>query len=152
MTKATFVRSGGGLFPVDEDAVNVMNGLKTRQQVLIEVSKPRSVRQHRLFFKLLHHVTESGAWEYDVETLLTWVKYKLGRVEAFQDPVTGRMLYRPGSISFGSMKQDEFKPFFDRAVYALCTDILGVDDWEGLRNEIIDMVDRPSSSATRSAA
>ena len=150
MTKAVFRKNGYGLWAMCDESRKVMASIKDQKEVMVSVHAPRNPKHHRMFFALLNKVVESGAWgdgneeEYgidgSVDSLLLWVKFRLAHVDMVV--VNGVRKYAPRSINFESMSQDKFRPFFDRAVYYLCSDIIGTDDWEKVRDEIVEMIDQ----------
>ena len=140
-TKALFHKAKGALHPVTDDARDVMRALADGSDVMVTVTAPRNPKHHRLFFALLKRIVDSGAWPYDVDSLLEWIKYRVGHVRVLD--VGGRRYVTPKSIAFASMGQDKFRRFFERAVYHLSTEILGDPNWESLRDEIIAAVDGP---------
>lgn len=118
-------------------------GLVGDREVIATVKGARNPRHHRLFFKALAIVNESGAWAGDqsigapdtVDGLLKWIKKELGHydvhVSVDENDPSRSVVYREfRSISFESMAQAEFAEFFDRACTVLCRDLLGSDDWK----------------------
>lgn len=144
-TKATFIRGfhpkiGAYLVPTSQDGQEMLAAMKADKEVLVNVHVPRNVRHHRMLFSLLNHVIEGGAWEGDTESLLDAIKIATGHVDRIFG-MDGRPYYKTRSINFASMSQDQFKRFFDRAVYYVSTRLLGSDDWEALRDEIIEITE-----------
>lgn len=145
MSKATFIRGfhpkiGAYLVPTSQDGQEMLAAMKADKEVMVQVHVPRNARFHRMFFALLNHVIEGGAWEGDTDSLLDAIKIATGYVDRIIG-MDGRVYYRPRSIKFESLPQDQFKRFFNRAVYYVSTRLLGSDDWEALRDEIIEITD-----------
>lgn len=140
MGKAAFIEREGGLFPLDADGREMVAAVKGKR-VLVTAHAPRNLQHHRLLFALLRRICESGAWEGDEETLLEWLKIGTHHVRTVVGP-NGKPYYVPESISFESMPQDKFRRFFDRAVYLICSRLLDREDWEWLRKEITESVEK----------
>lgn len=139
MTKAAFIERGGGLFPLDADGQEMVQAVKGKR-VMVSAHAPRNLQHHRLLFALLRRICEAGAWDGTEETLLEWLKIGTSLVRTVVGP-DGKVYYVPDSISFESMSQDKFRRFFDRAVYLICSRLLGREDWEWLRDEVVEAVD-----------
>lgn len=148
MTKALFRKSAAGLFPTDDESRELLRSIKEGAEVMVTAKVPRNPKHHRLLFKMLQKVAESGAWDYDVDALLEWVKHRVGHVRVIE--VAGKRYVRTKSINFESMGQTEFRKFFERAVFYISTEILGAQDWKQLHDEFVQMADGPQ--AERGAA
>jgi len=144
MTRAVFAKvltnAGPALVPMDDDGRDMLAAWKEGKQCMADVHVPRSPRHHRMLFALMKRCIDGGAWEGSTDTLLDWIKYATGNVRTTVDH-NGQVHYAPASIAFASMDQAGFREFFDRAVAAVCTRLLGDEDWEKVRDEIIEIVD-----------
>ncbi|PSM18255.1 DUF1367 family protein [Nitratireductor sp. StC3] len=144
MAKAVFqkVMTGVGpaLVPTDDDGRDILAAWKSDRQCLLDIHTPRNPRHHRMIFLLMKRCIDGGAWEAGTDSLLDWIKFATGHVRTAVDH-NGRAHYAPASIAFASMDQSSFVQFFDRAVHAVCSRLLGDDDWEKVRDEIIEIVD-----------
>lgn len=135
-TKVVMRKIGRGLVAEDQTSRDFLAAIKNGTEVTVQIKAPRNPVHHRLFMKLLSMIVEAGAWPYDVDSLLIWCKFRLGHVKRFS--VGNRTFTVPKSIAFEEMGQPEFKKFFDRAIFYLCEEIIGTEDWESLRNEVLD--------------
>jgi len=149
MSKAAFMERDGGLFPMDNDGREMVAAVKGKR-VMASFHAPRNIRHHRLLFALLRRVSESGAWQGDEDTLLDWLKIGTHLVRTVVGP-DGKVYYVPQSIAFESMSQDRFRAWFDRAIWLICTRLLGREDWEWLRDEISEAVDGGLTERARAA-
>jgi hypothetical protein len=150
MTKAAFIKRDGALWPMDDDGRELMAAMANDKRVLVNVHAPRNLIHHRLLFYLLKRVCESGAWQGDEDTLLEWLKIGCRHTRTVVGP-DGKPYYVPESISFESMPQDKFRRFFDRAVYLICSKLLGREDWKWLRDEIHKAVEGDLPERMRAA-
>lgn len=140
MTRAAFLPRDGALVPLDDDGRAAVAALKPGRAVLVTIRAPRNVRHHRLLFRLLSMVIDGGAWEGNRDSLLDYVKVESHHVRTVISRRYG-VVYIPKSIAFEAMAQDEFRAWFDRAVYVICHRLLDREDWEAVRDEIVAAVD-----------
>jgi hypothetical protein len=128
------------LLPCDQDGVEMLRAMKIGKECLAEIHTPRNPSHHRMIFLLLRKAIDAGAWEGDEDNLLDWLKYATGHVRTTIDH-NGNPHYVPKSIAFASMDQAAFSRWFDRAVFAVCHRLLETDEWEAVRDEVIEIVD-----------
>ena len=127
-------KEGRVLVAEDARSIGRLAKIKDGKEVLVEVTTPRNPKHQRLFEVLITKVAESGAWELSREALRDWCKFRTGHVNKFE--IDGKLWVTPKSISPASMTQADFKEFFDRAIFYICREILGTDEWDTLRNEV----------------
>jgi hypothetical protein len=137
--KAVFRKSGlSSLTPVDHAAVHALSKIKPDQQVLCEIKRPRNIRQHRLWWALMQKIADNMDGDFSAETVCQVIKIRAGHVQVVRTR-TGEV-FIPKSISFGSMPQDEFSAFMERAIGVICTDILPGLSSDDLRREISEII------------
>jgi hypothetical protein len=136
--KIQLVKHLGGLRPVDDIGTQALSRLKQGDVVMVEYSRPRNPRHHRLFFALLNIVANNSPHYDDPEQVLLALKIATGHVVphiAFD----GKTYMVPQSIAFNKMDQDAFDRFFDKCVDIVVRRFLpGVTDAE-LRAELESM-------------
>lgn len=140
-----------GLFPVDEQGVEVVGKIREGRDVGADVIQRRNPRHHRLYFAILqfakmHAVDENGnalfSQHTDPELISTAVKIGTGYVRTFIDHSTGKTVMVPKSIAWAAMDQTEFGPFFDRACEIIASRWMPLGTTtEDVRQELIRMVD-----------
>lgn len=128
------------LVPADPIAEEWLDKIKLGGEVMLTPRRVRNPKHHRLLFALLNIAVQndpSGRWP-SVEVVLDELKLATGLFETRVN-LTDRKAYAvTKSISFASMSQDEFDPWFDRAM-----DIIAIElciDNEVLRREIAALV------------
>lgn len=141
MTKINVIMNQGTLLPNSEDAVRVMGEVKEGKEFVIDLAPSRNPKHHRLFWAMLGEIVKSGAWEGTAETLNTWLKFKCHHVTVIV--VDGKNMIIPKSIAFHKMSQDQFRRYFDRAVYFICKDLLGEAEWEKFRDDLVERLEAP---------
>lgn len=136
MAKALFIRTVHGLMPEDDAAAQTLKGVRIGASVAVEVSRPRNIQHHRLYWKLCSVIAESiGA---EPETISDVLKLRTGHVRTIQ---TKQGLVRlPKSISFAHLDQVGFSAFFDKACLVVCQEWLPHMRADQLRQDIEDMV------------
>lgn len=140
-TKATYKRAfhpaiGACLVPTSQEGLDQIEALKADKEVMVHLHAARNPKHHRMFFALLNKVIDGGAWDGDLDSLMDAVKIATGHVER-SIGLDGKVFYKIKSISFESMPQDKFSRFFDRACFYVSTRLLGNEDWQALRDEVI---------------
>jgi hypothetical protein len=128
MSQTIYVRrKGNTLVPcaqVDEEA---LLSIPEGKDIAASLTRPRSSKQHRLFWAVLQHVVHNSDDYHKPEQVLTWLKIRLGYVEKIQFHGT-QVWWQTKSISFNSMGQDEFSQFFNDSIDLICFEILpGMD-------------------------
>lgn len=123
----------GGLVPLHAFDAETVRGLTFGKTYKVEISeaRPRSLGQHRLLFALLKIIRDNAPTDEPLtdKTILNALKLKTGHVEIAKLP-SGELIMYPASISFQAMPQEEFGPWFDKAVDVMCRDFV-----PGLRSE-----------------
>ena len=157
MSDITMRRTAIGLEADNDMAIAELAKIKVGADVLVKVSKPRSLAQHRLFWSVLTHVSDATAYD-GPEQLLVALKVALGRFDLMKLP-NGKVVPVPQSVAFASMPGDEFRRFFDDAMNLICRDVLpGVSVDEilrdaGLTAAVADMRDTvPAPKASKPKA
>jgi hypothetical protein len=142
------VKSRGRLVPADMHADDMISNIGEGKEVMVTLRRPRNPKHHRLLWALLRIVISNDPrdrWT-DEESLLCDLKRRTGLVEPIIDGFTGRIEYRMKSISFAAMSQDQFSPWFDRAVHVLATEILNVAP-QTLVDQVLEMADGQRKAA-----
>ena len=148
MGKIVMRKQGRGLYAEDRAALEALEGIKDGRDVVVMVKKARNPKHTRLFEVLVSKVADSGAWDYDRESLRDWLKLRVGHVYKYY--VGDKLVVRSKSLSEESMGQAEFKAFFDRAIWYMANEILGDEEWENLRREVLEStIDRRLESYER---
>ena len=112
--RAVFVKTLGALRPADPDADAFMRATKEGRYIIVDAKRPRNVQHHRKLFAMLNIIFENQSFYQSVDQLLAACKIAVGHVDLIR---VGDNVYQiPKSIAFGSMSQDEFDPFYEKAV------------------------------------
>ena len=143
MAKAVFAKVGNALVPMDEDGREILAALKPERQVMVQVHAPRNPRHHRLYFALLKKVIDGGAWKGDIDTLDESIRLECRHVRLQVNAFTGEVTEVAAPLNWESLSQEKFARYFDRAVWIICHHLLKGQDYESLRDEVIEAVDGP---------
>jgi len=131
MTKALYSRTVTGFAPADDDAQRYWDRFKVGDTVLLDFSLPRSIQQHKYYWRLVEIVLENTDGVFDSkEEASDSIKLACGLSNTVHIKFKGEWYERktPASISFGSLAQEEFNPFFDKAMAYVYTELIpGLD-------------------------
>jgi hypothetical protein len=135
--KAFFQKTPEGtLRPADDAGAEVLQGLKVGAFVAVEVTRPRNISHHRLYWALCSHIAQAiGASRENVSDVL---KLRTGHFTVVQTKTERIRL--PRSISFAKLDQAGFRTFFEECVRVVCEELLPHMTPSALRAEIEGMV------------
>ncbi len=144
--KLAVLRRGLHLVPVDDDGREIVRKLRPGVAVMVEVSRNRSVPQHRLAMGLFRKV-----WErLPADGKLTWPRMEnlrdaileaVGYCEEYAT-LDGEIRRQARSVAFDKMDHGEFSAFLEMAVRLLCEKVIPDIDDQALLDEVEDMVAR----------
>lgn len=138
-TKVYYRKVPNGFIPADDYARQEFEELENNRVYRIQVSKPRSGRQHRLFMGLCAKIADNidGA---TTQAMYTYIKGRLGHCDIVQLP-NGDKVRNYKSIAFDKMPQDEFQNFMNDAVELICSELIpGLNNQE-LMDEVNNMLE-----------
>ena len=134
--KAFFFRTLTGLEPADDEAKVSLRGLGQGEIVACNVSRPRNLKQMRLYWVLCHTIADAiGA---DASNISDVLKLKTGHFTTVQTKT--ETLKFPRSISFAKLDQPAFSAFFDKCCAVICAEWLPHMKAPELRKQIEDIV------------
>jgi hypothetical protein len=155
----------GAIRPVDDIGREALQHYPDDAVFWVDTKRPRNLRHHRLYWKLIEVVHENLEAElfptkeelHEAVKIMTGLRRRIwlppgspldwhedGRIKARVGP-DGLFVYRPLSISFERMGQDEFSAYYERVADLLARWFLpGVTSAE-LRREVEAMI-LPSTS------
>ena len=136
MSKTFFRRTLAGLAPDDDGASEALRGVQIGQVVAVEISRPRNLQHHRLYWALVSRI--ASALDIDRENVSDVLKLRTGHfvtVETRSGPVQ-----LPRSISFAKMDQAEFSEFFERCCREISVAWLPHMNPTQIRSEIYEMM------------
>jgi len=134
--KAFFRRTMTGLISESDDGNAILRGIKIGQSVMVEVTKPRNIQHHRLYWALVAKIARSIDVEPDnVSDVLKLRTGHFSTVNTKSGPVQ-----LPRSISFASMDQAAFTGFFERCCNVIATEWLPHMTAGQVQVEVLDMM------------
>lgn len=116
-------KQGWHLVPVNRIDAEALDKIKTGATVKCVLTQPRSVPQHRYYWRILSVVKENTEAFPTTESLHFYLKIKCGYVDHIRVNMNETVLV-PQSTSFSAMDQTTFKEYFDAAMHVIETDIL----------------------------
>lgn len=140
--KAIFMRGVAGLVPDDDNAREALQGVPIGALVACEVSRPRNLRHHRLFWKLCSSIGEAVGVHR--EAVANVIKIRTGHTMTVK---TAKGWHEfPKSISWAKMDQGQFSAFFNDACAIVCSEFVPNMKPSALRDEILRMAGVPVES------
>ncbi len=112
---AIYKRTLDGFVPASDDATLFFGKTKLGQLVTLDGKQARNLKFHRLFFAILRLISDNSRPHISEKAALHFAKLAAGVGEPVIDS-RGETHFVPGSISFGSMDQQAFDDFVQRAI------------------------------------
>lgn len=139
MTKAIFIRTISGLVPDDDAAREALHGVPPGALVACEVSRPRNLKHHRLFWKLCSTIGEAVGVHRDA--VANVIKLRTGHYTTVKS--ASGLHYFPKSISWAKMDQGQFSKFFEEACRVVVSEFVPNMKPSELRDDILRMAGVP---------
>lgn len=136
MTKAFFRRTLSGLVPDDEAAQAALRGVKPGDVVAVEITRPRNLQHHRLYWAMCSKI--GSAIDVEPENVSDVLKLKTGHFVTVQTKSGPVQL--PRSISFAKMDQAEFRKFFERCCRVISMEWLPHMSAKQVQAEVLEMM------------
>jgi len=134
MTDVLAIRTVAGIQAVTDEGKEVFRKWKLGDVLLIDIRKPRNSNHHRKFFALLNITFENQNRFPSLEALRTAVIIDAGWFNVIE-LLDGNKHLKPKSISFASMKQNEFDQLYSDVINS-CLKLLSGTTSEDLEREI----------------
>lgn len=131
MKPEPFKKTPSGFIPLVESPR--YERLKNGDEILLTWKKPRNVKFHRYYFKLLQLVFDNQEIFVNIEHMREELTKAAGYYEHYINH-KGVDCYKANSIAFDSMDEAEFEIFFDRFFDAVFN-VFGIDK-EDLKSEL----------------
>lgn len=131
----------GSLRPVDAAGEMTLQKFKNGDTVQIEITRPRNISHHRMFWALMTVVWQQIDTERypTVEDLTAAIKIAAGLRTRIELP-NGDVGFIPGSIAFHKMDQTEFSAFYERVCDLIAKYFLAGVTSNELRLEVEQMI------------
>lgn len=140
MSKALFIRTIHGLMldPSDDRSRDVLKGIALGSTVQVDVTRPRNIARHRLYWVLMTKISEAIPGNLTPENLSDVCKLETGHCKIIKGQ---RDFYKlPASIAFHKMEEPEFAAFLDRCCEFICRTWLPHMKAGALRDDIYRLV------------
>jgi hypothetical protein len=136
MSKTFFRRTLAGLSPDDDAASEALRGVQIGQVVAVEISRPRNLQHHRLYWAMVGKIAD--AVDLPTEAVSDHLKCETGHCHTIKTK-DGIRRY-PKSISFAAMDQAAFREFFERCCRVISIEWLPHMSPTQIRAEIYEMM------------
>ena len=113
MKEAFVKRTWSILQPDDELSEEAIRQIRPGQVVRNSWTRPRKIRFHRKIIALLKSVFELQDFFDDFDVFRFWIIMKAGYFDVIATP-KGKVIFKPKSISFASMDEDEFEKLYSK--------------------------------------
>ena len=108
------------LVPDDADAIEYAQTAKEGQLFVIDLKVQRNVKQHKLFWALMHFVADNSEKYSNANDLVRHLKIATGNVREFYG-YDDKMYIEAVSMSYASMDQIKFQRFFKSCIDIICS-------------------------------
>lgn len=134
--KASFLRTMTGLIPEGDEANRILKGVKIGHPVMVEISRPRNINHHRLYWAMVSKI--ANAIDVEPENISDVLKLKTGHFVTVNTK-SGPLQF-PRSISFAKMDQAAFNTFFERCCKVIAEEWLPHMTSKQVQAEVLDMM------------
>ena len=111
--RAFYTKTTSGLAPADDAAREAFARVKLGALVVVEVTRPRNIQRHRLWWALCRRIAQAVGGDLTADNVSDLLKVGTGHCRIIKGK---RDTYKlPLSISFSNMDEDEFAGLMDRA-------------------------------------
>lgn len=136
------VKEGTRLGAHDPIAAEDLESIKPGEVVKCVITRPRNVRHLRKWFAFMRAVFDAQDRYPTMDGLLDGIKVGVGHYDLVTLP--GKIpiqILKPRSISFGSMAQNGFEQWYDRAVEHVLAEIIPGLDRADLEARVLEILD-----------
>lgn len=112
----------GTLLPADEQAEEIIKGMKHGQVIRLKYSFPRNYENHKRFFAFIKTTFDMQDFFDNIHHYRKWMIMKSGHYTTIKTPA-GKVIFDADSIAFDKMDEAEF-----RRVFSDCIDVF-VGTW-----------------------
>ncbi len=115
--KISLKKRGNMFYPSTINDVEAMKTLPTEYEILVDISRPRNPKNHNRYFVFLRVAFDLQETFSNVEQLRHYLQMRAGHYEPM---VThkGKTIYRPLSIAWEKISEDDFQKLFKEVVTA----------------------------------
>ena len=117
MAEIFLMKNYGVLCPADEEAEEIIAGMKNGEMIKVKYSKPRNYENHKRFFAFIKETFSIQDHFDNIKHFRKYIIMKSGHYTTIQAP-NGFLIYDADSIAFDKMSEDEFKSMFNDAIDA----------------------------------
>ena len=111
----TLKKQDDRFIPCDEESVKLFNSLKVDDEIVVEYKPRRNYKFHKKLFSMLNLIKNNQDKYKSVDNILTECKFKAGYFDIHLSQ-EGKQMLIPKSISFATMKADEFEEFYSSCI------------------------------------
>jgi hypothetical protein len=120
MTKSIWQRNGNTAVPVGQESLDALHCHPDGKEFIAETRGARNLNQLRMFWALCQIVAENDPKVSTKDVAKRNILWALNYVSLWIDR-SEKAHVETASIAFESMTQEEFNPFFQRAIELICS-------------------------------
>jgi len=136
----TFKKYGSGLFAGDDPAERILEAIAQDEEVLVTISKPRSIQHHKLYYALCTLVASNSSLFMTKDEVSDHLKLNTGLYETMYVGDDQVPVHIPRSIAFENMSTAEFREYWERVCDYVAVEIIPGIDREDMMDEINRMI------------
>jgi len=139
MSEFFLVKTDKGYFPAHDQDVEKSKKVKLGDVVKSNHKKGRNPGNHRRYFALLRTILRNTAKPdgdpmfKSTTEILDYMKFQTGHIE--MQTIDGKVMFKPKSISFDEMPEDEFRKYFSKSIDIALQKVIDID-----RNELMNQI------------
>jgi hypothetical protein len=137
---STYRRTATGFVPADDHAELFWRSCGMGEIVAMEARKPRNLKWHRKYWKLMSVIAENSDVLETAEQVHLFVKACLGFGDWVHVPGASKPLFFERSTAFGKMSADDWADYYDKAVGVICRHIMPGMLCDDLKQEIEELL------------
>lgn len=115
--KLCLVKRGNTFVPADAEQFDVMATIPSDMEIIVDLSRPRNPKNHRRYFAFIKLAFDMQETFKNADQLRHYLQMRAGHYEPM---VThkGKTIYRPLSIAWHQLSEDDFRKLFREVVMA----------------------------------
>ena len=138
--KVCMKRRGNMFYPSDNESLEAIKGLPDGHEIIVDISRPRNPKNHRRYFAFINLAFDMQETFKTVDEMRYYLQMRAGHYEPM---IThqGKTLYRPLSIAWEKLSEDDFKKLFKEVVTAFLDFYAETHEQELTEDELMRVLD-----------
>jgi len=142
-----FRKYGSGLFAGDEQAERILEAIAQDEEVLVTITKPRSIQHLKLYYALCSLVCSNSSRFMTSSEVSDHLKLNTGLYDTML--VGDVPVHVPKSIAFENMPTEEFREYWERVCDYVAQEIIPGISKDAMQDEINRMIQSSTNGVIR---